>query len=335
MPESVAPTRRPPDLGGLALGTAGVTALVLAIIEGPSWGWSGATTLALFGAAAALLAAFRGVRGPPREPAARRARLLAPRVLDSGAAAISAAHFCLFGFIFLITQYFQLVRGYSALSAGVHTLPFAAVAMVATPLGAQLALRVGTRAVVGHRARRHGRRDGLGQPRSARDAAYVGPVVGSMMVMALGFSLINAPSTAAIMASLRPDQVGAGAAANETTRELGGTLGVAVIGSVFSSAFGPAARHAFASAGLRGATLDAAQRSMAVARATVAHLPAAARPGASGAVTRAFIDGLHRGCLVAGASVVAVGLVALATMPSRVTAGEGAPEDGLVTAVVP
>ena len=67
---------------------------------------------------------------------------------SAGAGAIAINYFCLFGFIFLITQYFQLIRGYSALSAGVHTLPFAAVVMVATPLGAVAALKFGARYVV-------------------------------------------------------------------------------------------------------------------------------------------------------------------------------------------
>ena len=80
-------------------------------------------------------------------------------------------------------------------------------------------------------------------------AAYVGPIMGSMVVLAFGFSLINAPSTAAIMGLLRPDHR-AGAAVNETTREIGGTMGVAVVGLVFSSLFGPAVRHAFAHLGL-------------------------------------------------------------------------------------
>ncbi|HEV2427884.1 MAG TPA: MFS transporter, partial [Acidimicrobiales bacterium] len=147
VPESRAPHRRRIDSAGLALGTAGVTALVLAIIEGPSWGWSGATTLGLFAASAVLALAFVGVEARRDEPLLD-VRVFKRAAYSTGAAAISVANFCLFGFIFLITQYFQLVRGYSPLSAGAHTLPFAAVAMVATPLGARLALRVGTRAVV-------------------------------------------------------------------------------------------------------------------------------------------------------------------------------------------
>ena len=145
--------------------------------------------------------------------------------------------FCLFGFIFLVTQYFQLVRGYSALSAA-NTLPFAFAAMVATrwcPRGAatrklRYVVSVGlivTAVALVWMSRCRGR----GLPRSDYR---------SMITLAVGFSLVNAPSVAATTETLELDQIGAGAAGNETTRELGGTMGVAIIGSVFASLFGPA-----------------------------------------------------------------------------------------------
>lgn len=332
VPESRSPQQRRFDLNGLALGTGGVTTLVLAIIEGPSWGWSHATTLALFGAAVALLSSFV-VYESRRQGPLLDVRVFRRGAFSSGAAAISAAHFCLFGFIFLITQYFQLVRGYSALSAGVHTLPFAAVAMVATPLGARLAVRIGTRTVVATGLFVMGA-SMLWVSRIGATAPFFGPVVGSMMLMALGYSLINAPATAAIMSTLSPEQIGAGAATNETTRELGGTMGVAVIGSVFSSFFGPAVRRAFSGVGVRGATLAHAQSSMQMARATAVHLPASVRPQVSHEVTIAFINGLHHGCLVAALAVAGVGVVVIAAMPSRRSAVVASEEDAQVLNVV-
>src|SRR5580704_10459167 len=135
------------DVRGMVLSTAGVTALVLAIIEGPQWGWTATGTLAGFAAAAVLLTVFvlleLRVEGPLLD-----VRVFLIRRFSGGALSISVAFFSLFGFIFLITQYFQFVKGYSTLSAGVHTLPFAVVAAVCTPLAAVIALRVGSRVVV-------------------------------------------------------------------------------------------------------------------------------------------------------------------------------------------
>ncbi len=315
VPESQSSDPRRMDYPGLVLGTTAVTALVLAIIEGPSWGWVAPTTLELFALAAVLLCGFVLFESRRAGPLLD-VRVFRRGAFSSGAGAIAASYFCLFGFIFLITQYFQLVRGYSPLSAGVHTLPFAAVAMVATPLGARAAIHWGTRVVVSSGLWLMGVAM-VWVSRIGADAAFFGPVVGAMMVMALGFSLINAPSTAAIMSSLSPEQIGAGAATNETTRELGGTMGVAVIGSVFSSFFGPAVRRVFSGAGVRGAHLADAQRSMQMARVTVEHLPATLRASASSQVTRAFIDGLHRSCLVAAVVVVVVGGVVMVVMPAR------------------
>ena len=317
VPESTSPVRRPLDPVGLLLGTSGVTALVLAIIEGPSWGWLSSSILGLFAFAAVVLTTFTRYE-LRRDGPLLDVRIFSNRTFSAGAGAIATNFFCLFGFIFLVTQYFQLVRGYSALSAGVHTLPFAFAVMLTTPLGALAALRLGTRYVVA-----------LGLVVSgaalwwmstlAANASYVGPIVGSMVTLAIGFSLVNAPSVAATMETLSPEQIGGGAAGNETTRELGGTMGVAVIGSVFSSLFGPDVRRALAPLrghGLTLAQLNQAQGSMQAAQATVARLPSALRPSLDAKVTHAFMEGLHRGCLVAAATAVAVALVVFFHLPA-------------------
>jgi DHA2 family multidrug resistance protein-like MFS transporter len=318
VPESRSPQRRRLDLLGLFFGTSGVTALVLAIIEGPAWGWRSFQTLILFVVAAIVLYVFALVElrrvGPLLD-----VRIFHNRTFSAGAGAIATNFFCLFGFIFLVTQYFQFVRGYSALSTGVHTLPFAFGVMVTTPLGALAALRLGTRYVVALGLVI----TGIGlfwMSTLSANASYFGPIVGSMITLAIGFSMVNAPSVAATMETLAPEQIGAGAAGNETTRELGGTMGVAVIGSVFSSLFGPEIRHAlepFHANGLSATQLDGAQGSMQAAQATVAHLPAALRSLLNVKVTDAFMNGLHRGCLVAAAVAVAVGAVVFFHLPSR------------------
>ena len=201
-------------------------------------------------------------------------RIFTNRTFSAGAGAIAVNFFCLFGFIFTVTQHFQLIRGYSALSAGVHTLPFAIVVMITTPLGAVATLKWGARYVVLVIVAIALTWNGL----VGAHAAYLGPIIGLMITLALGFSLVNAPSTAALMRTLRPDQIGAGSAVNETTRELGGTRGVAIIGSVFSSLFGPGVRAAltpYLSQGLTRGQLHVTVSLTQAAQATVAHFPAA------------------------------------------------------------
>ncbi len=315
IPESRNPFQRSLDPVGLALGTAGITTLVLAIIEGPSWGWRSATTLGLFALSLVLLVSFT------RYELRREGPLLDVRVFkipafSAGSGAIAMAFFGLFGFIFLMTQYFQLVRGYSALSAGVHTLPFAITTAVLTPIGAVLALRIGARYVVSAGLLIMGL--GLFWVSLQSDhAAYWGPIIYSMIVLAVGFSLITAPSTAAIMGSLSPSQIGAGSAVNNVTRELGGTMGVAIIGSVFSSLFGPQIIEAFRGVPLSASQLATAQSSMQAALGTVAHLPSQLQPTVLAGVTQAFMSGFHRGCLVAAILLALTGLVTFAFLPGK------------------
>lgn len=317
VPESTSPQRRPLDYLGLLLGTVGVSSLVLAIIEGPAWGWLSIQTLGLLVVAATVIVVFVHVEKRKDGPLLD-VRIFQNRTFSAGAGAIATNFFCLFGFIFLVTQYFQFVRGYSALSAGVHTLPFAIGVMITTPFGALAALRLGTRFVV---------TSGLvitalglfWMSTMSANVSYFGPILCSMITLAIGFSMVNAPSVAATMETLAPDQIGGGAAGNETTRELGGTMGVAVIGSMFSSIFGPAVRRAlapFVANGLRNDQLNRAQSSMHAAQTTVASLPDIFRSNLERKITNAFMDGLHLGCLIAAVTAIVVAAIVFFYLPA-------------------
>jgi EmrB/QacA subfamily drug resistance transporter len=318
VPESKSPLRRKVDAGGLVLGTTGITALVLAIIEGPTWGWLSARTLTLFAASFVLLLAFCLFELRRSHPLLD-VRVFKNRAFSSGAGAVAIAFFCLFGFIFLVTQYFQLIRGYSALSAGVHTLPFAITTAIISPLGAFFALRIGARAVVA---------GGLAimglalwwQGTQSISTAYFGPIILSMIALAFGFSLINAPSTAAVMGSLSPEQIGAGAAVNNTTRELGGTMGVAIVGSVFTSVFGPQIVDAFRHVPLSPAQLGVAKSSTQAALGTVHALPVSLHTSLSHAVGQAFMTGYHRGCFAAAIVAGLAAVTILISFPRHTTA---------------
>ena len=124
IPESRDPDSPPIDWGGVALSTVALASLVAAIIQGPSWGWLDTRTLIGFAIAAIFVILFIGYEGRQKEPMLdvllfRNARF------SAASGAITAAFFALFGFIFLVTQYFQFVRGYGTLSSGLRTLPVA------------------------------------------------------------------------------------------------------------------------------------------------------------------------------------------------------------------
>jgi EmrB/QacA subfamily drug resistance transporter len=308
------------DIRGVLISTVGVLMLVLAIIEGPQWGWASVGTLACFAGAAVLLTAFALLELRTEGPLLDVRVFKIPR-FTGGAVSISVAFFCLFGFIFLITQYFQFVKGYSTLSAGLHTLPFAIVAAVFTPIAAVVALKVGTRLVVTTGLLLMGGGLVVAALNSEANTAYWGPIMVAMVLLALGLSSITAPTAEAVMGSVADEQRGAAAGVNNTTRELGGTLGVAVFGSIFASSYAPRIISAFRPLPIPAGPKAEAHQSVAAALAVVAHAPRAAQPALQSITFTAFHSGLRVAC-IAGAGVAVLGALAAC----RLLPGRGAPE---------
>jgi hypothetical protein len=150
------------------------------------------------------------------------------------AVSIAVGFFSLFGFLFLITQYFQGVREYSPLAFGIATLPFAAALAVSSPVSTIVAQKIGTMPVLVTGLVLIGA-GLLVAGRVEIDSSYLTLVLPAMLLLAVGIAIIQGPATESIMSSLPLDEAGAGAAVNDTTREIGGTLGVAVLGSIVAS----------------------------------------------------------------------------------------------------
>ena len=216
----------------------------------------------------------------------------------------------------MITMYFQVVLGYTALRAGVATLPFAVVTGAMSPLAIVLMKRVGTKVVVaaGLAAMSGG---SVLAASVTLDSFYWGRVVVSMVLMALGLAMTTGPASEAIMGALPRAKAGAGSAINDTTRELGGTMGVAVIGSVLSSIYGAHIARSLADLGAPSQAVRVAQESIVEGLDTIAALPAAIQGPAVTAVRQSFIDGLSAGSLVAAGVTGTAALAALAWLPAR------------------
>jgi EmrB/QacA subfamily drug resistance transporter len=303
------------DRTGVALSIAAITALVYTIIEAPEWGWLSANTIAGLSAAAVLLAAFVcwELRVPhPMLPVSIFRNLR----FSAASLAITASFFALFGFIFLITQYFQLVRGYGPLEAGVRTLPVAFSIALASVLAPRLVHQVGTTRVV---------RIGLAMLSASFvwialtisvDVAYL-EIVGQMVLIGAGLGLTTAPATESIMGSLSAGKAGIGSAVNDTTRELGGTLGVAIIGSVFSSVYiGALDRADGVFAQLPPEAQELTKDSVGSARTVADNLGPRAQPYLD-QVNDAFLSGLSAGCLVAAGVAGAGAVFASRFLPAR------------------
>ncbi len=303
------------DRVGLVLSAASVGLLVWAIIEAPHRGWTSSEVLSAAAAAVVLILGFVWWEGRQRHPLLD-IRLFRNMRFTAASASIAAAFFALFGFIFLITQYLQLVQGYSPLEAGLRTLPFAIATGVTSPLAIVAMHRWGSKLVVGV---------GLAvmsagfvmASRIEVDTPYLGLTVVSMVTMAIGLGLATGPATESIMGALPEDKAGVGSAVNDTTRELGGTLGVAVVGSVFASAYGAALVNELGSTGLPAPVLDAARESMAAAMITAGSLPGDLGAEVLAAAQSAFIDGLSAGSVVAAVVAALGSIAAFAFLPAQ------------------
>ncbi|WP_048833680.1 MFS transporter [Nocardia cyriacigeorgica] len=221
------------DLLGIALSIAGITLLVWAIIEAPRYGWLSATTLTAGAAGVVLLAGFIAWELRTRAPILDM-RLFRNRRFSLPALAIAVGYFSMFGFLFLITQYFQGVREYSPLEFGIASLPFAFSVAIGAPIATLLAQRLGTTPVIVFGLLLTGLGLYLGGQVTV-DSGYLTGVLPAMVSMALGLAIVQGPATESIMSSLPLNEAGAGSAVNDTTREFGGTLGVAVLGSIVAS----------------------------------------------------------------------------------------------------
>jgi EmrB/QacA subfamily drug resistance transporter len=310
VPESRDPNIPRLDLAGLALSIAMLGTLTYTIIEGPDHGWRSPETLSGFLLSAALLISFVVVERRVAHPMLD-VSLFRDRRFSAASGAVTVTFFALFGFIFLITQYFQFIRGYGALSTGARILPVAISIAVASVIGANLAPRIGTKAVV---------TTGLVSFASAFlwistvaiDAPYSTVIVPQMVLMGLGMGLISTPATESILLVLPPARAGVGSAVNDATRELGGTLGVAVVGSLFSSVY--AAHLADGLFGQQPAAVLAQAQDSVRAAQTVG----AGSAQLTAAMQDAFLAGLSTSCIAIGLLCLAGAVAALVALPGRV-----------------
>ncbi|QHN19099.1 DHA2 family efflux MFS transporter permease subunit [Gordonia amarae] len=300
------------DTTGLILSIIGIGLLTYTMIEAPHFGWTDARTIGGLAVAAAVVALF--VR---RELATAHpildVRLFTNRYFATAAAMISVAFFALFGFIFLITQYFQAVKGYGPLESGLRTLPFAIVMAVFSPIAMSLSHRFGPRLVTVTGALSFSAGFALVEF-ATPDSGYWTLIIEAMTLMAVGLAFISGPCTQMIVDALSPEQAGAGSAVNDTTRELGGTLGVAVLGSVLTSVYASTVGDRLTGLGVPAGPVHIAQDSVMTGVEVARQSPEPVSAGLEDIVRRVFVDGLHSAVWVAvavtaGAAVAAVGLL--------------------------
>jgi hypothetical protein len=255
-------------------------------------------------------------------------RLVGSRACASAILAIGAAFFGLFGFVFMVTQFFQFVRGHDALDAGVRTLPFAGAIVVGAAMAAMLARAVaaGTLCAAGLVFMA----GGFAWVLADDVATPYAVLVGQMILLGVGLGLVSATATEMVMGSLASDRLGLASSLNDTARELGGTLGVAAMGSVFNAVYRADVTAAFAGSPLPAEAQDAIRQSLGVAMSVAERVGgiagAAAEAKVRGPVFDAFIAGFHASSLVAAALALLAAFVVYLAMPRSAASARDAPQ---------
>jgi EmrB/QacA subfamily drug resistance transporter len=322
LPNSKAADSPKLDLLGSVLSIVALVSLVWGIIEAPAKGWTSTEVLAAFSIGAVTMAAFIWWETTSDHPMLDIRFFKNPR-FSAANLAVTLTFFAMFGSMFIITQFMQFVLGYTPLEAGIRSVPLALMLMVVAPQSTRLVRRVGTKLVVAGGLATVA--VGLAVASTATpELGYVGRILPAQILLGLGIALAMAPATESIMGSLPRDKAGVGSAMNDTTRQVGGALGVAVIGSVFASQYAPAVTANLARIPLPSAALDAATDSINGAFAVAAR--AGGDPNAidtpigvqiADAARDAFSSSMGRGLLVSAAIALIGALVALVFLPAH------------------
>ena len=221
------------DLIGTALASAGLFGIIYALVRGNADGWSSAPILGGLIGGAVLLVAF--VRYELRvEHPMLPMRLFRHRSFSAINIASLLMFLGMFGAIFLLSQYLQLVGGYSPIEAGIRMLPWTAMPMIAGPLAGVLSDRVGGGPVVAVGMALNAVGLALWALAVEPDASYTS-LLPALIVCGIGMGMFFAPSANLVMSTVRPEEEGIASGANNAIRELGGAIGVASLAAVFSA----------------------------------------------------------------------------------------------------
>jgi EmrB/QacA subfamily drug resistance transporter len=290
------------DVVGALLSIATMVTLVYAIIEAPASGWGSATTLLRFALAIVFGIVFIWWERRAPKPMLDLA-LFRDRRFSVASSGMSLVYFAMFGVFFLMTQYFQLVLGYSTLTAGISQFPFALVMMAVAPQTPRLAARHGAGTVVA---------TGLGLVALgltfiallSRSTSHYWQLLPIFLVLPAGMALTMSPLTAQIMSAVPLGRAGVGSAMNDTTRELGGALGVAVLGSLVASRF--TSHLAPALAGLPADVRRVSTGGLASALGAARGLGGESGAALAHAAKQSYMSGFHTAAIAgAGAALVA------------------------------
>ncbi len=310
LPKSKDSENQPLDVPGALLSIVGLSSLVYAIIEGPHHGWLSTESLLTFAGSGLALGLFAVRELRTRYPMLDL-KLFSDRRFSVASAGMSLTFFAMFGTFFLMAQYLQLVLDYSPFESGLLQLPFAFIMMMTAPRVPTLVGRFGAARVVPFGL--SSTAIGLLLFSFVGVDSSLGNVYLAMVPLAFGMAITMTPLTTLIMSSVPLNRAGVGSAMNDTTRELGGALGVAVLGSVVTSQYSSGIASSIV--GLPDQAASVAESGLTGALAVAGQVGGAQGESLALAAQQAFVDGLGLAALLGSLVVFAAAAAARFLLP--------------------
>ena len=326
VPDSKNPIAERPDPSGSLLSIAGLGLVLWAIIEAPVRGWSSALVIGAGIGGLAVLAAFVAWERARSHPMLNLG-YFRNRGFSGAIVSVGLVMFGLFGALFVLTQFLQFQLGYTALQAGVRTLPAAGAIVVVAPLSSALVRRLGTKFAVA--AGLLVVAGGLWQISSASvTTTYTGALPG-MIMLGVGAGMVIPAATGSVMASLPSEHTGVGSATNGTFLQVGGALGVAVMGSLLSTRYEHRMTGALAPYHVPHAVENTILGSIGGALSVAQQVGGSTGALLAGTARSAFISGMDLALLTGAIVALAGSFLALLALPARKAAGKDtAPRTG-------
>ena len=315
VPESADPDAPRLDVGGALIAVLALVALVFSVVEAPTYGWLAGRTVGGLALAVVLIGTFVTWEMRQDHPLLDP-RVFRPRSLTAGSMSILIQFFAFDGYTFIILQYLQLVRGATPLLAALEVLPLAVAMMPTSRMAPRLAVRFGSGRVCAAGLLLIAAGLGIVAQLGTNSSYFL--LAAGLLVLGVGMGAAMTPATTAITEALPSAQQGVGSALNDLSREVGGALGIAVIGSILTSTY---SSHVDMS-GLTARVAATVKGSFAVAAHLAAPIPERAHA--------AFLTGMNHALLaaVSAAVLAAVGVVGL--LARRSTGDEPVDEVQLV-----
>jgi EmrB/QacA subfamily drug resistance transporter len=314
IPDSRDPSAPRLDPLGALLSIAGLGTVLWAVIEAPSRGWGSGQIVTAFAIGFVILGLFIAWELTYSSPMLNMHLFQNPR-FAAASGAITLTFFALFGTIFLLTQYLQIVLGYSTLKAGAVLLPQAAVMLVFAPLSSVWVARLGNKVIVA--AGLFIVTGALAWLAILNEHSGMQAVIGIGMVLGLGMANVMAPATDSIMGSLPRAKAGVGSAVNDTTRQTGGAVGVAVLGSLLASRYTSRITHLLGGhSPLLSAVKDNVGAAKGYALSNLGGQPAL-QARVLHAAYASFVSGFHLAVVASAAILLLTAIGVLIWLPAR------------------